>query len=1230
MDMRKLCKEGHTIHLVTDTGLPVQDGKMKHIFINIILMELFMNIRYCLLTFIVFCCSLIVLADNSKTQNLLPNSSFEESPVARETYPVVGEYRSFSDNNWQIDSKEKYDGSQSLCIFGKKPFYWQILSGDSTKNVFSVYLKSAKQKQQIKLGFELLSFCDDGGVTIEGKKLKVVTIDNTWKRYNISSNISSKNKRNWVAPHIFRIWIRPVSNGKFWVDAVQFEKNRLIPGKFSSIRFYEKLFHPSNIYISNPRYRKLLQSPVELKISKTTGGSGKVPLSVVETEGRSWESEPVWGGVPFPKGELFDENKVCLYDENGQQIPIQAKVLSRRHIDGSVTSLLVNFQTTVKPYEKKKFVLAYGKPGKVVNTALPMIKDDGDKFIINTGAVLAEVPKTDFTIFGKISDLENKIMGNRNNSGSYSVDATGKIYCSGNHPPESINIEMNGPIHGVICAKGKHYDPSGKKFFLNYEVRIHAFADKDYFLIQYTIENHNPSLNTTVRTMFMRFPVYITGKAMSEKWLGNNGITQTYHIAPEQRLLFTQLHDYYGKGKYELAVDNYEKRWRKTEFLKNVKAPGWAQVGKSCIRVENFWQMNPKAIEISKKYIGVYMWPNRYVRYLDLPSGISNTMNIYYRPLKRNSSRILSAKVSALLLQADPKWVANTGVFGHFIPEEETAKSFPFYNRRIGSFFDSLAKRPEQEDLTGMFDYGEIGLPNKWMNNETTVLRCLLTQYLRTGKPDIFYRAQNLMRHLRDVDTCHWGNLRLMHHPSAGIHTTYWFGPAHFWITGLIWYYWLTGDMRTYEVAKELGTMLVAWSGKAYEGRNRSRMLFHLAELYDLTHLKCFREAFERQYNHGRPTEINGKYNRDYYGGTGLSAIMRMYETTGESKYLARLKKEWNELYLLRANGLPGYRVEGDRGWCLFTALAEAAKKTGNRKFIEGFFNRMIWFLVSTHGFGPNAARGAEFLAAARKLNVPEPKITPEYLAGIDILTGKTPRSEFVVKVIKKENFLARIKLYRARLFRAWRYPKKSNDVIKYLVTGPDGKQYAKGTLAGKEYLCHEITLDAAAPAGEYTVVFECLNNGQGAISYSSPEIFVNADNWFRFRRDRGTTAFVKFYFLAPRKKNHIVLKYRFRQKPSRKTRKSNAVSLENASGKVIASERWLNPLGTECDKNGEKIDDSPNCAFKLKIPKQYQGKVLSITITASKGVWQISGLNYPWLAANPQAFQKVTGNTKP
>lgn len=69
--------------------------------------------------------------------------------------------------------------------------------------------------------------------------------------------------------------------------------------------------------------------------------SGTVTLTLSIPEG----AEPVlpfaWGGVPFPKGELFRRERVRITDADGNPVEAQLDVLSRWHGDNSILTLLV-------------------------------------------------------------------------------------------------------------------------------------------------------------------------------------------------------------------------------------------------------------------------------------------------------------------------------------------------------------------------------------------------------------------------------------------------------------------------------------------------------------------------------------------------------------------------------------------------------------------------------------------------------------------------------------------------------------------------------------------------------------------------------------------------------------------------------------------------------------------------------------------------------------------------
>lgn len=71
------------------------------------------------------------------------------------------------------------------------------------------------------------------------------------------------------------------------------------------------------------------------------------------------------------------------------------------------------------------------------------------------------------------------------------------------------------------------------------------------------------------------------------------------------------------------------------------------------------------------------------------------------------------------------------------------------------------------------------------------------------GDPALFRRAAEMERQFRDVAVPHASPSSMWIQPhAAGTHTTGHFHVGHFWSTGMIWHYLLTGDRRSYDTAR--------------------------------------------------------------------------------------------------------------------------------------------------------------------------------------------------------------------------------------------------------------------------------------------------------------------------------------------------------------------------------------------------------------------------------------------
>jgi hypothetical protein len=155
-----------------------------------------------------------------------------------------------------------------------------------------------------------------------------------------------------------------------------------------------------------------------------------------------------------------------------------------------------------------------------------------------------------------------------------------------------------------------------------------------------------------------------------------------------------------------------------------------------------------------------------------------------------------------------------------------------------------------------------------WLNNELALDGGYWLMYLRSGERKYYEAAEDLTRHVIDVDTAHaldfsdvharrdydnlnWGNPALRIggcHRHQVLHWGDVVCPAHTFIEGHLLYYYVSGDRRALDVAKEAGEFFFcAHRGSLTRGMANALRAFAL--LYDATgdgeYLEAAREVLE-------------------------------------------------------------------------------------------------------------------------------------------------------------------------------------------------------------------------------------------------------------------------------------------------------------------------------------------------------------------------------------------------
>ena len=196
-----------------------------------------------------------------------------------------------------------------------------------------------------------------------------------------------------------------------------------------------------------------------------------------------------------------------------------------------------------------------------------------------------------------------------------------------------------------------------------------------------------------------------------------------------------------------------------------------------------------------------------------------------------------------------PKYIEGTKVL-RLVHGYEPEK-FPELEKSLELLFDSIFDGPVENDrLYGMIDYGDLlnahgrahgftyrvfkDFPGKritdligWFNNECfDHLYNQWINYLRTGKRKCWRLAEAYAEHLEDVDIIHFDpihpeNVGLIHYHNI----LHWSGspnPSHTQIQGWLIHYFLTGNRRAFEVAREAADHFVETQEPAGVVSNRS------------------------------------------------------------------------------------------------------------------------------------------------------------------------------------------------------------------------------------------------------------------------------------------------------------------------------------------------------------------------------------------------------------------------
>lgn len=573
--------------------------------------------------------------------------------------------------------------------------------------------------------------------------------------------------------------------------------------------------------------------------------------------------QPITLGVPFAKGSLADIQRLELTDEDGRPVPLQTAPLARWS-DGSIQWLLLDF---IVPGARKglaawqlRSVPAERSTGMA--TAALRVTESSETVMVDTGVAVFHLNRTTLQPFSQV--LRNgKDVLDPTLSQIVLTDARGRPAVA---QVERVVVEGSGPVRATIRWEGQFASRAPCRFV----ARLCCFAGTALVRLRFTL--HNPrrarhpgglwDLGDPGSIFFREMAVELglVGSACPH-WVAEigqppstgSGNLEIYQDSSGGNNWQSPNH-VNRHGRVPCAFRGYRVRAEGREAFGLRASPivtAHGPTGSITAAVPEFWQQFPKALEVQANRLRVGLFPGQFKDLFELQGGEQKTHTVWFHfgLADQEPLTCLDWVHEPVRVQVPPEWYAATRAVAHFLPALANPDSeLERLLAQAASGPTGLVSRREIIDEFGWRNYGEVYADHEEVyydgpkpvvshyNNQYDVVYGSLLQYYRTGDPAWFDVLVPLARHVIDIDIYHTkedkaaynGGLFWFtdHYKSAATcsHRTYsrlncqagdrsyGGGPSsnHLFSSGLLYYYYLTGDPQARAAVLSLADWVLA------------------------------------------------------------------------------------------------------------------------------------------------------------------------------------------------------------------------------------------------------------------------------------------------------------------------------------------------------------------------------------------------------------------------------------
>jgi hypothetical protein len=594
----------------------------------------------------------------------------------------------------------------------------------------------------------------------------------------------------------------------------------------------------------------------------------RVPLIVESTVATS-APQPVTVGIPFPRGVLTDHQNLSLSDPSGHHVPLQTSPLAHWP-DRSVKWLLLDFIAGPLVEGRSNWYL---EPHPCVPQERPRpegslrVEETGHTIVVDTGPARFML---DRAILGPIlqAEIGGESLLDATHTTTALVDARGRTRLG---RIERSEIEARGPVRATVRLEGVF--EGRRRDRCNFRARVSFFTGAPLVRIELTIHNPRRArhrgglwdLGDPGSAFFRDLSLHLAlaGSDPQEiRWIEDvAGPLQTTRAK-----VFEVYQDSSGGanwrsrnhvnclGEVPCQFRGYRVRQGGGSSVGLHASPVVSIRGRTGAvtgAISEFWQQFPKAVDTEGGTLNFRLFPAQFSDLFELQGGEQKTHTIWLHFSRGDRSETDSLKWihRPARVHCTPEWYAESKCIPYLLPASaDPSDRFESYVLAIIEGPNSFFARREIIDEYGWRNYGEVYADHEsayfqgeppvisHYNNQYDLVLGSIIQYLRSGDVRWIELLDPLARHVADIDIYHTSADKAAYNGGLFWHTdhyrdaatsthraysrancgpvqrAYGGGPSgeHNYTTGLLHYYYLTGDPQARDAVLSLADWVVA------------------------------------------------------------------------------------------------------------------------------------------------------------------------------------------------------------------------------------------------------------------------------------------------------------------------------------------------------------------------------------------------------------------------------------